>query len=384
MKISSQLQKLPGTRAQAMVEFALVLMILMMLLVGILEVGRLMFIYAAVNNASREAARYASAIGLDKDPDTGHSAEKYKFCKMIQKTAQRSAFFPLSKIEISYDNGPNTSSFRTCTPDGYGVDTTVSVNYGTDRVYVKVEADYSPMINLLPISDHKFTSASARTIMGYVNLQSPSSSSGTSSAPTTSVPTLPPGTVLPSETPTDTSTPTSTQPGEVITMTPLPTNTPTLVPTFTPTATVTSTPTETSTPTLTFTPTVTSTPQPGCDSITNGSIIIYGNVMALSITNPHDTLTIGSVQVTWNANGGPNDKALTLKIMSLNGANFWAGTASGGSFTYSPTSVTIRGNNQTSLITFTFDNPYKTQSGTESIVISLSTPGCEGITIHQP
>lgn len=382
MKISFQLQKLPGTRAQAMVEFALVLMILMVVLVGILEVGRLMFIYAAVNNASREAARYASAIGLDTNPDNGVSAEKYRYCQMIKKMAKRSAFFaPSLNITISYDSGPGTGVFDQCTGD---VDTGVSVNYGTDRVYVEVKANYSPMINLLPITDHEFTSASARTIMGYVNLQSPPSSSGTGSAPTTSVPTLPPGTILPSETPTETSTPTSTQPGEVITMTPLPTNTPTLVPTFTPTATVTSTPTETSTPTLTFTPTVTSTPQPGCDSITNGSIIIYGNVMALSITNPHDTLTIGSVQVTWNANGGPNDKTLTLKTISLNGANFWAGTAIGGSFTYSPTSVTIRGNNQTSLITFTFDNPYKTQSGTESIVISLSTPGCEGITIHQP
>src|SRR4030095_776329 len=49
--------KLLQERAQAIVEFAIALPILMALLVGILEVGRMVFIYSAVNNASREAAR---------------------------------------------------------------------------------------------------------------------------------------------------------------------------------------------------------------------------------------------------------------------------------------------------------------------------------------
>src|SRR5215210_5246596 len=121
MKNSFPLQKLPGARAQAMVEFALVLMILLVVLVGILEVGRLMFIYAAVNNASREAARYASAIGLDTNLDTGVTAEKYKFCEMITNMAKRSAFFTPLTVTIKYDTGPSTSSFHTCTPDSNGV-----------------------------------------------------------------------------------------------------------------------------------------------------------------------------------------------------------------------------------------------------------------------
>jgi Flp pilus assembly protein TadG len=378
MKNSFQLQRKRGARAQAMVEFALVLMILLMVLVGILEVGRLMFIYAAVNNASREAARYGSTIGLD---DSGNA--KYQYCDGIREMAKRSAFFTPLTTTIKYDHGPGTSEFDTC--DG-AVDTAVSVNYGTDRVYVEVSADYHPMLNLLPISDHTFTSTSARTIMGYVDLTpfptSTGSSSGpTSSVPTTSVPTLA-TTVVPSGTATVTSTPTATQPGQVVTMTPLPTNTPTLVPTITSTRTPTLTPTETWTPTLTFTPTATSTPQPGCDSITTGSIVYAGKVMSLNITNPHDTITIANVQVTWNSAG--NNKGLILKSMSLGGATFWAGSATGGSFGYSPTSVTIPGNNQTSQIAFTFDNAYQTQNGSESIVISLSTPGCEGITIHKP
>jgi hypothetical protein len=168
-------------------------------------------------------------------------------------------------------------------------------------------------------------------------------------------------------------------------MTPLPTNTPTLVPTITPTSTVTLTPTETWTPTLTSTPTATPTAKPGCDSFTTGSIIFNGKVMSLSITNPHDTITVQSVQVVWNAtNGGAGNNSLVLKNVKL-GTIFWAGSDSTGNLTITPsTTVTIPGNNQTSYIQFTFDNPYQNQNNAESIVITLSTPGCEGYTIHQP
>ena len=44
----------PRERAQAIVEFAIALPILMFMLVGIIEVGRLIYAYAAVINASRE------------------------------------------------------------------------------------------------------------------------------------------------------------------------------------------------------------------------------------------------------------------------------------------------------------------------------------------
>jgi len=379
--IPFRIQKVPGVRAQAMVEFALVLMILMVILVGLLEVGRLMFMYAAVNNASREAARYASAIGLD---DSG-TYLKYQHCEGIVNMAKRSAFFaPSLAVNITYDHGPGTSIFGTC--DSFPAKTSISVNSGTnlDRVYVTVSANYSPMVNLIPIGSRTLTSSSARTILGYTDLEDPSSSSAptsTSSVPSTA--TAGPSPTATATVPADTPTSTATTSGEVIaTATLWPTSTPSLVPTVTSTATATSTPTETLTPTLTFTPTSTPTAKPGCDSITTGSIIFSGKVMSLYITNPHDIITIGDVQVTWNSAG--NSKGLILKSISLGGATFWAGSATGGYFQVSPTSVTIPGNNQTSQIAFTFDNAYQTQNNAESIVISLSTPGCEGITIHKP
>ncbi|MGE5251945.1 MAG: TadE family protein, partial [Bacteroidota bacterium] len=52
------------SKAQAMVEFALALPILLLVVYGLLESGRLLFIYASVVTAARQAARYGSATGL--------------------------------------------------------------------------------------------------------------------------------------------------------------------------------------------------------------------------------------------------------------------------------------------------------------------------------
>ena len=54
------------SRGQSMVEFSMVLPILMVVIFGLLEVGRAVFMYAAVTNASREAVRYATAYGVNE------------------------------------------------------------------------------------------------------------------------------------------------------------------------------------------------------------------------------------------------------------------------------------------------------------------------------
>src|SRR3972149_1374155 len=142
MNKSSRNQNSFGYHGQAIVEFAIALPILMALLVGILEVARMIFIYSAVTNASREAVRYASAVGLD---DSG-SYNKYNYCSGIQEMARRSAYFTPLTINISYDKGPGTASYNTC--DGT-VDSGVVVSSG-GRVLVTVSAQYKPMVNLTP------------------------------------------------------------------------------------------------------------------------------------------------------------------------------------------------------------------------------------------
>jgi Flp pilus assembly protein TadG len=173
-------------RAQAIVEFAIALPVLLMMLIGIFEVGRMVFIYAAVNNASREAARYASAVGLN---DSGK--HKYNHCWAIRDIAKRSAFFARitnANIGIYYDHGPTDAIYT----DGHGPDnqterdlllecdhllqteedpdvTTATVTSG-DRVIVTITAAYSPIVRLIPISSRTFESTSARTILGIFEL----------------------------------------------------------------------------------------------------------------------------------------------------------------------------------------------------------------------
>jgi hypothetical protein len=52
---------------QALVEFALVLPILLLVAVGIMDFGRALFVYSEVSNASREAVRYAAVDPADCD-----------------------------------------------------------------------------------------------------------------------------------------------------------------------------------------------------------------------------------------------------------------------------------------------------------------------------
>lgn len=83
MNVFFRNRRTSSSRAQAMIEFAIVAPILFLMLFGIIEVGRMVFMYASVTNASREAVRYGSAVGYD---DTG--VIKYKNCLAITNLAR--------------------------------------------------------------------------------------------------------------------------------------------------------------------------------------------------------------------------------------------------------------------------------------------------------
>jgi Flp pilus assembly protein TadG len=168
---SGEQKHLGGIKAQAMVEFALILPFLVALIIGIIEIGRVMIIYASVTNASREASRFGSAIGFN---DTTYY-RKYQYCSAIRDAAKRSSFLANvqdTNIVIEYDHGPSTSVFDTC-PSGVTKDTTIVVSTGKDRIKVTVTATYNPITSLIPISSKTITSVSARTILGFVNVSYP-------------------------------------------------------------------------------------------------------------------------------------------------------------------------------------------------------------------
>lgn len=156
-----------GFKAQAIVEFAIVLPILLVLLVGILEVGRYIFMYSAMTNASRNASRYASAVGRD---DNGLT--KYNYCEGIKQIALRSAYLINPSditVEITYDNGAGTQISVCNLWNASQVDGDVVVKTG-DRVKVRVTVQYEPMVDLVPIEGRLIESESARTILGIIDL----------------------------------------------------------------------------------------------------------------------------------------------------------------------------------------------------------------------
>ena len=152
-------------RAQGIVEFALVLPLLLVLMLGIIEVGRLMFIYSSVNSASREAARYGSAAG-----EVTSFVKYYEDCVGIKAAATRIgvlAGIEDGNILISYDHGPNTTVFQNaCPPAG-----DQWVNLG-DRIIVQVTTTFEPMVPLVNLPSFPISSISRRTILKDVEIVS--------------------------------------------------------------------------------------------------------------------------------------------------------------------------------------------------------------------
>lgn len=126
---------------QSLVEFALALPVALLLIMGIIEFGRLLMTYTAISSASREGARFGAAVGNE---DLG-ILPPYEDCVGIRESAKRVArsFLPIedSMIIIQYDKGPETSIYSTCAPSSYEIEL-------GDRIIVKITATYEPLIPL--------------------------------------------------------------------------------------------------------------------------------------------------------------------------------------------------------------------------------------------
>lgn len=160
-------------RGQAAVEFALAMPILMLIIVGLLETGRLVFIYGSVVTASREATRYGSTVGLvNGNPD----AFQYQNCAGIIQMAQDRAFLidPSNlTVTIEYD-APGSTYYQECVDtDGDGIDAGIDVTPLEDgtpkRITVTVSTNYSPLVPLIPqFTIRDIESSSSRTFLGTI------------------------------------------------------------------------------------------------------------------------------------------------------------------------------------------------------------------------
>lgn len=375
-------------KAQAMVEFALVLPMLLLLLYGILEAGRLLFIYSTVVTASRQAVRYGSATGQGLVSTT---VPRYQDCAGIREAAQRVDYlnaFDDADIHIYHDDGPNPggSTDPNDPPPGLNI-TEYCINpLATDtwapttnssRLVVRIKGDYFPIVpkivGFLERSSAKgnaITAHSARTVLVSVSIFVTAPPSNWT--PSTSTPTKTP---VATDTPTPTNTATQTA-----SLTPVFSSTPSITPSLTVSPTITKSPTVTLTRTPTFTPTLTPTRVPSCNT-TPGSITTSGNTMTLTITNPNAwPIRFQDVFVVWDHDRGHqtgNDKSLILTNASVGATQFWDGSEDGPSATLAPTTGVGIPPGTTITLTFTFHQTYERSDGSEEILINLSTPGCD-------
>ena len=372
-----------------MVEFMLALPLLVVLIYGIIEVSRLVFIFASVANASRQAARYGAAAG---ETENGYY---YQDCEGIRDVANRSAIIvDFDEIDITYDRG--------LTPDGTqiqiadGIDPSPDANTcpiddnmirNGDRIIVKVTASYTPILPLLPIDPLTVVSASARTFLISVPIAGsamPLSFAAESATPSR----IPTGTQPGFETQTATTVPTSTNiipttnSGELSTqIAGFATKTQLAL-----TSQVNASPLP---PTLTFTPSKTPSPTTmpsitpsaiscnGLTGVSHGPLVIKDNVMEMGITNLTGyTLSAAQVYVEWNHDTGHQsggDLSLHLRQILL-ASQSWNGDI------YSPSAYipafypSIPPGD--SIVQFVFSQNYNQADGTERIIITLGTPGC--------
>jgi Flp pilus assembly protein TadG len=332
------------SRAQGLVEFALVLPLLLLLIFGIMELGRLLVIYTSVATSSREAARYASGAGKNSSGTTF-----YLDCAGIRSAAKRVAILiglADANIEISYDHGPNVaipsaeSAALAACPAG------IPIHMG-DRVSVRVTGQYRPLFGLVNLPSFPIRATTSRTILKDVDIEgtsaavyptftstpTPSETAGPSPTATdTVIPTetgTPTETLPPSETPTATLSPTITQtPTDTLSPTPGPSPTPTntLTPTPTDTATPTPTPTPTNTATSTPTPTATNTPDP-CSIDEFPDAIRSGNKVTWDFTNAGSVnFTVISLSFYWTA----TNNGQRLENISFGGNQLWDGSCKAG------------------------------------------------------
>lgn len=126
-------------RGQATVEFSLVIGVLSTLVFGLVDFGHMVAMHAAAVTASREAARYGSAIG-----DSGAGVPQYVDCAGIRDAARRVTSgliaLPDDRIRISFDDGAGSPVSAACPPHGGGpVAAQIS---RMDRVVVEVTLTY--------------------------------------------------------------------------------------------------------------------------------------------------------------------------------------------------------------------------------------------------
>jgi len=117
---TSKCRRLRDESGQALVEFAIVASLLVLLVFGIMDFGRLLFAQMTLQHAIREAGRFA--VTGNKLPDPSDPSRTLSRVDSIKEVARRNAVgLDVSGIDVSSPNGAGTAG-------GPGQNVTISMN----------------------------------------------------------------------------------------------------------------------------------------------------------------------------------------------------------------------------------------------------------------
>jgi hypothetical protein len=145
-------------KGHALTEMALTLPILLLLVMGIMDFGRMVFLYAQVANAAREGARYGSVVGLD-------TLQQFRDCEQIRETVLGIQGLPVTPdlIDIRYDDGATALPYDCNGTTGIPAE---QISPG-DRILVRVDATFqflTPGVSVF-LSETQVSFTAARTIL---------------------------------------------------------------------------------------------------------------------------------------------------------------------------------------------------------------------------
>lgn len=143
---------------QTLVEFALVLPLLLLVIFGTIEFGRLMHAHIMVNSAAREGVRKAAVTGNVTDIETAIRNDVITFATTVEQRSYaditNTSLYPDSSAKVWY---------AVHYPSGRYVDKEV-------EVYVKGRVDiFTPIINSILGSPRPTPSGGAKAVMQIEN-----------------------------------------------------------------------------------------------------------------------------------------------------------------------------------------------------------------------
>jgi hypothetical protein len=148
-----------------LVEFAIILPVLLLLVLGIVEFGRMMIMISSVSTASRDAVRYSVSIG---EGATG--IPHYQDCLGIRAAAEKVAVFADPSVVITHDSdGPGGAVPVEYCQVGRDIDR-IEVSLGAS-ISVTVSDLYDPLVPLVGLPSIPIASETVRTVLRdvYVN-----------------------------------------------------------------------------------------------------------------------------------------------------------------------------------------------------------------------